>query len=272
MGSTYSLAERVRDECRARDGHLNLDGANLSNEDMTDLADGLRMAFQEGVDDALTLKSLLLPRNDFDDEGLATLANVLKELPQCRKTLKVLHIFSNPNITTLAPLSSAGTFDSLKVILAFGCSLSGALRNILPPELCSNLPALEEIDLSQNMGGSIITLTAETLRALPSNCVVPIYNSRVQVKLPDGNFDLLPTREHQPFGFFQTKPKTVADIAEFARVDLNPLVKRARAKCGACYLPRPQYLCGACMQRAYCNEICQLQDWEKQHRESCSKQ
>jgi len=196
MGSTYSLAERVRDECRAGDGRLDLDGANLSNEDMTDLADGLRTAFQ---DDALTLKALLLPRNNFDDEGLATLANVLKELPQCRKTLKVLHLFDNVNITTLAPLSSAGTFDSLTEIWASGCSLSGAS---LPPELCFNLPALEKIDLSRNMGGSIITLTTETLRALPRNCDVPIYNSIVRVKLPDDNFVLLPTRGHEPFGFF----------------------------------------------------------------------
>ena len=220
----------------------------MTNESMARLAKGLLKLFlgspgderadgdgdDDDEDDSLTLKQLLLGDNDFGGDGLRALAEVLSRLPRCREALEVLHIGGNPNVTTLAPLADAGALEGLKVLVAWGCSLSGD-EGVLPPELCANLPALEELDLSYNEGGATVTLTAEALCALPAECKVLLYDSRVQVARPsaeDGEMRLvaLPTARGEEFGaHYASFAKTVAEICAFAGVQRVTLVKPARA-------------------------------------------
>ena len=225
-------------------------GVDLVDKDMTDesmarLAEGLLKLFfgspggerDDDDDDSLTLKELNLIGNDFGGDGLRALAEVLSRLPRCRETLEVLNIRANPKVTTLAPLAAAGALEGLKVLWAFECSLSGDEGDdgVLPPELCANLPALEELDLSNNEGGATVTLTAEALCALPAEYKVVLHNSRVQVAHPsaeDGEMGLaaLPTARGEEFdGYSASDAKTVAEICAFAGVQRVTLVKPARA-------------------------------------------
>ena len=184
-------------------------------------------------DSPLTLMRLFLPGNKFGGDGLGALAEVLSRLPRCRETLKVLHVSGNRKITTLAPLAAAGVLEGLKELWADGCSLSGD-EGVLPPELCANLPALEVLSLRFNKGGATVTLTAEALCALPAECKVVLYDSKVQVARPsaeDGEMGLvaLPTAGGEEFGAYYADVKTVAEICAFAGVQRVTLVKPARA-------------------------------------------
>ena len=207
------------------------------NESMARLAEGLLKLFlgspgDERADDddddddsPLTLKQLLLRGNEFGGDGLGALAGVLSRLPRCRETLEYLYISDKDKLTTLAPLADAGVLEGLKKLHAYSCSLSGD-EGVLPPELCANLPALEELELSDNKGGATVALTAEALCALPAKCKVLLRDSRVQVARPaaeDGEMVLvaLPTA-------YGEESKTVAEICDFAGEQRVALVKPAR--------------------------------------------
>jgi hypothetical protein len=242
--SADEFAEWLRRECTGPGWEVDLYDKGLTDESMGQLAKGLLKVFlgspgdehddgddEDEDDSSLMLKKLYLGGSNFGGDGLRALAEVLSPLPRCRETLERLSIGVTQEVTTLAPLADAGVLGGLKVLYANNCSLSGD-EGVLPPELCANLPALEELDLRHNEGSATVTLTAEALCALPAECKVKLDYSKVQVARPsaeDGEMGLvaLLTADGEEFG--ANNAKTVAEICAFAGVQPVTLVKPVRA-------------------------------------------
>lgn len=135
-------------------------------------------------------------------------------------------------LTTLEPLCGAGIFNNLKSISAYGCGLSD--KDVLTPELCTMIPSLRELNISQIDNPNIVILTADTMCALPPECKIFIYGKDVQVETFSSENGVMELKTLPPTPLMWVNndyirvPKTVAEICADAGIVRQTLIKPAR--------------------------------------------
>ena len=182
-----------------------------------------------------TLKINFLNMLQNGDADLVKIAKTLKECPNIKDVLTGIAIPSGIKLTTLEPLSEVGILKKLECITAYECGLSG--KNVLPSELCANLPALKELNLSSEQDNpDIIILTPETLRALPSECELFIWSKDIQVEYFSSEKDEVVLKTLPPTStvlrwetndYTLVSPKVGKICAEFG-IERQTLIKPAR--------------------------------------------
>lgn len=199
----------------------------LANDNVAALAEGLEMAFHAMKElnadgEELELKKFFLYNAAFDEKGLAILAEGLELFHESLETLIFKYM---PKIRKLTPLFLSD-FPLLEWIQFEECSLFG---DVISPEQCSNLPALEHFLVVKNHGGysdyefpyknSPISLTAEALCELPRDCEFHYKGTRVNVLPLDGTRFEMPSRQD---------PITIQEIIVEAGVVCGSKIKSAR--------------------------------------------
>lgn len=246
------LAEKL-DQYEDKELFLKLSKRSLNDVSLENFARGLKSVAQRRE---IRLESLYLDGNSFGEKGLRALIDVFLLFPEIQDTLEEFDLSRN-EIKTIEPLGHPRLFRNLGWLYVNTCGLSDELPTL-------TLPKLRYLNM---IGNNEIVLSEMFLRAIRPDCLVNCDNSRTKVQ-----FSL----QGKPgLG----GPPTIDEIAQLAWIDLSreprtrgvlpPL--RSGANCSSCSAPRASFVCGACEQRAYCNESCQLQDWEEEHQESCSK-